>query len=107
MAGSTQNITLFDYLFGLRYSHRSSHRFTPYVEGLAGGSNEISNYAFVQNSSGFAALGGVGVNHSISRLLAWNVVEADYIYSRIANASNNRQSDLRVKTGIYFRFGPR
>ena len=105
--GTTQSITVFDYLFGPRYSYRSSSRFTPYVQAMAGGSDELSNYAFVQNSQAFTASGGGGVSRALGRRLAWNLLQVDYIYSRLPNAVNNHQNDLRVSTGLVFRFGPR
>jgi outer membrane immunogenic protein len=105
--GTNQNITIFNYLFGPRYSYRKMHRFTPYVEALAGGSTELSNYTYVANVSAFAVSGGGGVSTVINRRLAWNVLEADYVYSRLPNAVNTHQNNLRVTTGISFRFGPR
>ena len=104
---TTQNITLFNYLTGLRYSYRTSHRFTPYAEVLAGGSTELSNYTYVQGVNAFAASGGAGANMVLSRHIGWTILEADYLYSRLPNNSNNHQSDLRVISGIIFRFGPR
>jgi hypothetical protein len=56
--GTTQSITVFNYLVGPRYSYRTSSRFTPYVQVLLGGSEELSNDAFVQNSNAFAVSGG-------------------------------------------------
>jgi outer membrane immunogenic protein len=103
---TTQNITIVDYLGGLRYSYRTGRRYTPYAEALAGNSQEISNYTYVQNANALAAGGGLGLSTVLSRRIAWNV-EADYLYSRLPNANNNRQSDLRIVTGIIFRFPPR
>jgi outer membrane immunogenic protein len=105
--GTTQNITVFNYLFGPRYTYRSGSRFTPYVEGLVGGSNETSNYMYVQNVSALAAGGGGGLSTRINRRIGWTVVEADYIYSRLPHAVNTRQNDLRISSGFTFRFGPR
>jgi outer membrane immunogenic protein len=105
--GTTQSVTIFDYLFGPRYSYRSARRFTPFVQALAGGAKEMSNYAYVQNANAFAASGGGGVNTVITRRIQWNIVEADYVYSRLPNAVNNHQNDLRVTTGFSVRFGPR
>jgi opacity protein-like surface antigen len=105
--GTTQNISIFNYLFGPRYSFRSTSRFTPYGEALVGGSEELSNYAFIQTKNAFAVSVGGGVSRGLTRHLAWNVVELDYIYSRLPNAVNDHQNDLRVSTGITFRFGPR
>ncbi len=105
--GTTQSITVFDYLFGPRYSYRSVSRWTPYVQVLVGGSEELSNYSFMKDSHALAVSGGGGVNRLLSRHFAWNVVEADYIYSRLPNAVNDHQNDLRVSTGLTVRFGPR
>jgi outer membrane immunogenic protein len=105
--GTTQTITVFDYLVGPRYSYRTMSRFTPYIQVLLGGSEELSNYAFVENSNAFAVSGGGGVSRVLNRRVAWNIVEVDYIYSRLPNAVNDHQNDLRVSTGITLRFGPR
>ena len=73
---------------------------------LAGGSEELSNYAFVQNRNAFAISAGGGVSRVLTSHLAWSIVEVDYIYSRLPNAVNDHQNDLRVSTGIVLRFGP-
>ena len=105
--GTPQTITVLNYLFGPRYSYRTGSRFTPYAQVLLGGSDELSNYAFVRNSQAFAVSGGGGVSRLLSRHFAWNIVEVDYVYSRLPNAVNDHQNDLRVTTGLAFRFGPR
>jgi outer membrane immunogenic protein len=105
--GTSQNITLFNYVFGPRYSYRTSHRFTPYVEGLVGKSVEVSNYAYVENVSSLAVQAGGGVTMRVNRVIGWNVMETDYVYSQLPNSLNNQQSTLRVSSGILFRFGPR
>jgi outer membrane immunogenic protein len=103
--GTNQNITIFNYLFGPRYSYRAMHRFTPYVEVLAGGSKETSNYTYVADVSAFAASGGGGISTVLNRRFAWNIFEADYVYSRLPNAVNTHQNNLRITSGITFRFG--
>jgi peptidoglycan-associated lipoprotein len=105
--GTPQNIRILNFLAGPRYSYRTHSRFTPYIEALLGRSLELSNYAIVQNQSGFAVSGGGGVNRTFGRYFGWKVVEADYIHSQIFNGHNNRQNDLRLTTGIFFRLGPR
>jgi peptidoglycan-associated lipoprotein len=107
VSGTVQNITIIDYLAGARYSYRTSHRFTPYGQVLVGGSTEGSNYAFVQSAGAFAASAGGGLTIGLSRRFGWNAVQADYIYSKLPNAGNNDQNDLRVASGFYFRIGPR
>lgn len=102
-----QDIRILNFLGGPRYSYRIHSHYTPYVQALAGRSLELSNYAVVQNKSGFAVSGGGGVNRTFGRYVGWKIVEADYIHSQIYNGSNNRQNDLRLTTGIFFRLGPR
>lgn len=105
--GTPQNIRILNFLVGPRFSYRTHSHYTPYVEALVGRSLELSNYSIVQNKSGFAVSGGGGVNRAFGRYIGWKIVEADYIHSQIYNGSNNRQNDLRLTTGIFFRLGPR
>ena len=105
--GSTQSITVLDYLFGPRYSYRTGSRFTPYVQVLLGGSEEFSNYGPLANGNAFAVSGGGGVSRVMRPHFAWNIVEVDYVYSQLPNAVNDHQNDLRVTTGLTFRIGPR
>jgi outer membrane immunogenic protein len=106
--GGTQSITVFNYLFGPRYSLRSiSKRFTPYAQVLGGGSEQFSSYAAVQHVQGAAFSAGGGVTTVLKPHLGWTIVEADWIHSYIPNAQNNLQNDLRISTAITFRLGPR
>jgi outer membrane immunogenic protein len=108
ISNTAQNITVFNYLFGPRFSLRSgSHRFVPYVQALGGRSQEESNYVFIQTSTALAFSAGGGLSTVLSRRIGWNVVEADWIHSQLPNGLNNRQNDLRISSGITFRFGPR
>lgn len=102
---TTQNVTLFNYLVGPRYSYRSSRRLTPYAEALVGGSSEYSNYTFVKRAKALAASGGLGLGYGLGRHFGLTVLEADYIYSRLPNGDNNHQNYYRLSTGIVFRFG--
>ena len=101
---TAQWITIFDYFAGPRYSFRSHSRFTPFVQGLIGGSRETSNTVSLTSANAFAGGGGAGVNAVLGRHLGWNIVEVDYIYSQLPNGVNNYQSDLRVSSRILFRF---
>jgi outer membrane immunogenic protein len=107
--GSTsQSITVFNYLFGPRYSLRTlSRRFTPYAQVLGGRSQEFSSYASVQNLQGSAFSAGGGVTTVLKPHLGWTIVEADWVQSRIPNAQNNLQNDLRISAALTFRLGPR
>jgi outer membrane immunogenic protein len=108
IGGTSQSISVFNYLFGPRYSLRTlSERFTPYVQMLGGRSQESSNYAAVGTIAGSAFSVGGGVSTTLKPHLGWTIVEADWIQSRIPNAQNNLQNDLRVSTALTFRLGPR
>ena len=108
VGSTTQSITVFNYLFGPRYSFRTvSRRFLPYAQALGGGSQAFSSYAAVQNVSGAAFSIGGGVSTTLDRHFSWTIVEADWVESRLPNAQNNLQNALRVSSGITFRLGPR
>jgi hypothetical protein len=44
---------------------------------------------------------------ALDRHFSWTIVEADWVQSRLPNAQNNLQNDLRVSSGFTFRLGPR
>jgi len=100
-----QNITIINYLFGPRYSRRTSSRFVPYGEILLGGAKEDVNFQFTINRNSFAVLAGGGVTTRLSRRFGLTIGEVDYVYTRIPNAKNNTQNNIRVSTGITYRFG--
>ena len=102
---SLQNITIFDYLFGPRYTRRTTGRFVPYGQVLFGGAKEDVNFEFTINRNSLSLLAGGGVTTKLSRKLNLTIGEVDWIYSRIPNAKNNRQNNLRIATGITFHFG--
>ena len=108
ISSTTQSVTIFNYLFGPRYTLRSmSRRYTPYAQILGGGSHESSSYAAVQGVSGGALSVGGGISTTINRHFSWTIVEADWIHSWLPNAQNNLQNDLLIGTAITFRLGPR
>jgi outer membrane immunogenic protein len=108
ISGTTQSITVFNYLFGPRYSFQSvSRRFVPYAQVLGGGSRETSSYSAVQNAKGAAFSIGGGLATTLNRHFAWTIFEADWIHSYLPNAQNDLQNDLRVSSAISFRFGSR
>ena len=102
--GTGQNISIFDYLVGPRYSYRSHSRYTPFVQGLIGGSSEFTNAVAIQNVSAFAFSAGAGINVALSHRWGWNIFEADYVYSRLPNGVNSYQSDFRASSRLLIRF---
>jgi outer membrane immunogenic protein len=103
---SLQNITIFDYLFGPRYTRRMSSRYVPYAEVLVGGAREDVNFQFTINRNSFGVLAGGGVTTRLRRRFGLTLGEVDWIYTRIPNAKNNRQNDLRIVTGVTYHLGP-
>jgi hypothetical protein len=113
--GIPLNNTEFTYLFGPRFNWRTAHRFTPYVQTLAGGarfSNAYdSNLGFpvlggAQNN--FAAMIGGGVDFQINDHLSVKPLEVDYLMTQLPNSFSNvneAQNNLRYSAGVVFRFG--
>ena len=104
--GTGQNISIINYVFGPRYTRRwYGTRYTPYAEILVGGAKENVNYDFAINRQSFAVVAGGGVSTKLKRRFGLTMVEVDYVYSRIPNAVNNTQNNLRIATGITYHFG--
>jgi len=99
-----QVITIINYLFGARYSFRNHTRFVPYAQALLGGAKEDVNFQFTINRNSFGLLGGGGVTTRLKNHLGLNIIEADYVYTQIPNAINDRQNDIRVASGLIYRF---
>ena len=102
---SLQNITIFNYLFGPRYTRRTRSRFVPYGEVLLGGAKEDVNFEFTINRNAFGFLAGGGVTTQLKHRFGLTLGQVDWIYTRIPNAQNNRQNDLRIVTGVTYHFG--
>jgi len=101
-----QNITIINYLFGPRYTRRLySTRYVPYAQILVGGAKENVNFDFKINRQSFAVLGGGGVTTKLKRKWGLNIIEVDYVYTRIPNAVNNTQNNMRITTGVTYHFG--
>ena len=100
-----QDITIVNYLFGPRYTRRTSSRFVPFGQVLFGGAKENVNFEFDINRNSFGLLGGGGVTTSLGRRFGLTIAEVDYVYTRIPNAKNNTQNNIRISTGVTYRFG--
>jgi peptidoglycan-associated lipoprotein len=99
---SGQNITIFNYLFGPRYTRRMRSRFVPYGQILLGGAKEDVNFEFTINRQSFGLLAGGGVTTPLKNRFRLTLGEVDWIHTRIPNAVNNSQNDIRVVTGVTF-----
>jgi outer membrane immunogenic protein len=102
---SLQNITIFNYLFGARYTRRTSRRFVPYGEAMFGGAKEDVNFQFTINRNAFGLATGGGVSTKLKGKFGLTAVQVDYVYTQIPNGQNDRQNNIRVATGITYGFG--
>ena len=103
---SGQSITIFDYLFGARYSRRSHGRYVFYGQGMVGGAKENVSFDFTINRQALSFLGGGGATTRLSPKFGLTLGEVDWIYSRIPNATNDRQNNLRVVVGVTYNIHP-
>jgi outer membrane immunogenic protein len=102
---TSQNITIVNYLFGVRYTRRNSTRFVPYGEVLFGGAKEDVNFQFTINRNSFGLAAGGGVSTRLKRRLGLTIAQFDYVYTQIPNAANDRQNNIRISTGVTYNFG--
>ena len=111
LRGSGRSLVLTTYAVGPRLSWRSASHFTPFAEGLIGGGHAsgtiYTGSGGLGSNSAFVALVGGGIDVRLSHRVAIRAFQADYVFSKFLNGSNNRQNNLRLGAGIVFRFGSR
>lgn len=102
--------TLSTYLFGPRVSYRHYRRITPYGQVLFGVAHASANFGGASGPGGsdnaFAMALGGGVDVGVSHHFAVRPVQVDYLLTRFNQTGNGgqNQNNLRVSTGIVFRF---
>jgi len=108
------DLNQFAFVAGPRYTlwhdKRKSHGANLYGEVLGGYVHAYDSVfpssAKVESSANsFALQGGGGFNLPLKKSLDLRLIEADYILTKLPNASDDIQSDLRLSAGIVFRFG--
>ena len=99
------NGTLSTYLFGPRVSYRHFGRITPFGEVLFGVAH-ASSAGTSGSDNAFAMTLGGGLDYKLSDRFAIRPVKLDYLITRFSETgtSNQTQNNLRVSTGIVFRF---
>ena len=99
------NGTLSTYLFGPRVSYRHFGRITPFGEVLFGVAHASSAGTSGSDNALAMTLGG-GLDYKLSDRFAIRPVKVDYLMTRFSESgtSNQTQNNLRVSTGIVFRF---
>jgi peptidoglycan-associated lipoprotein len=102
---SGDGLNLVSYMFGPRY-RRGKSRLQPFAQTLFGGSH--ANGLIATGGSGslnaFAMTAGGGADVNLNRRLAFRVFEADYFLTRFKNGVNDHQNNLRISSGLVFRF---
>jgi opacity protein-like surface antigen len=108
---------VYSYLLGPRLSFRNSTRFTPFAQALFGGVHatdvSVSNCAGsgctpLPAQNAFAMTAGAGLDIGLTRHVSIRAVQAEYMLTRfsdINSGSENNQNDLRLSSGLVFRFG--
>ncbi|HMZ78937.1 MAG TPA: hypothetical protein PLL06_04505 [Acidobacteriota bacterium] len=95
-----EGTTMYSYTFGPRFAYHSDAKITPFAHFLFGGA-KLSNPG---NSSGFAFIGGGGLDYKMTDRVSVRVIQGELFHT---NLLDSRQSHLRLSTGIVFRFGKR
>jgi len=96
---TSANMDVIGYLFGPRYVFHLG-KFSPFAQGLVGGSALIGNAAYHQNTNAFAF--GGGLNYAASSHFGFRPIQVEYYLTRFG--SSNIQNNIRVSTGITYSF---
>jgi opacity protein-like surface antigen len=86
------------FLFGPQVSFRAA-RATPFAHALLGAAH--TNFSPSDSGNGFATALGGGLDYTFTHKLAWRA-QADYLQTRFFNST---QHNVRLSTGLVFRFG--
>lgn len=112
--GPGVDISKIDFLFGPRYTWQPArwkhNRYHPSIFGemLLGGVHAFDTV--IPTSSGtsssataFGLQTGAGANLWLTPHFGVRLLELDYVYSRLPNAGNSTQNDLRIAAGVVWR----
>jgi outer membrane protein OmpA-like peptidoglycan-associated protein len=110
LTGVTSNVSggFSSFLFGPRLNLRKFNYFVPFVEFLVGGVHADASINGDASQYAFALAAGGGVDMTITRHFAWRVAQIDYLmttFSGSAVGATSRQNNLRVGTGLVYRWG--
>ena len=108
--------TAFTYLFGPRFTIGKQRRVSIFAQVLAGGvhasavtvTNCTSACIPLPAQNALAITGGGGVDIRLSHHISLRPIQAEYMLTRFAavpSGSSASQNDLRLSSGLVFRFG--
>jgi opacity protein-like surface antigen len=100
------NGTVATYLFGPRVTYRRFSRVTPFGEVLFGGAHVGSNVFSTNSQNAFAMTVGGGFDYRLTSHWSLRPAKVDYLLTRFKEPviGTESQNNLRVSTGIVFRF---
>lgn len=93
-----------NYLFGPRVSFRNYGRVTPYVQFLLGGDHatvSATGFGSASNSAFGFTMGG-GFDARLSPHVSLRAIQFEYFATRFGGTTQN---NLRIQTGLVYRFG--
>jgi len=108
--GTTAGLTLTSFLAGPRVNFHTTHRFTPFAQGLfgiahaTGSLTPSSTTGLLASANAFAFEAGGGLDFTLTRSFSLRAIQADYFYTRFENGVNQRQNNLRLSAGLIFHF---
>jgi hypothetical protein len=109
VVSSGRSFTMETFLFGPRYSFQRGKKLTPFAQVLAGGahgSGTLYGTATTGGSAnGFSMSAGGGLDWNVARHFSVRLFQAEYLMTRLPNATNNNQNDLRLTFGVVFHMG--
>jgi outer membrane immunogenic protein len=103
------SLTVYPYTFGPRVSLRKWKQITPYGQALFGGGH-ASGTLYTTGSptssrNAFAMELGGGVDANITHHFAVRLAQVDYLFTTFQDGFTNHEHNLRITTGVVFRFG--
>jgi opacity protein-like surface antigen len=110
---SQQGLSLVTYMAGPRYSFHTMRRLTLYGQFVIGGVHGFDSYfpksdsqaTGAANSLAFAPGGGLEIG--VRDWLSIRAVEGEYLLTHLPNDINDHQHNLRISSGVVFRFSTR
>ena len=106
-------LTQLTYTFGLRvFPSRPGAKLQPFGEVLLGGAHASGTLAPLSTGIGtsnnsFALQTGGGLAYELGRHFMLRAIQANYMMTTLPNGAADRQNDLRLSSGLNYRFAAR
>lgn len=109
IAPANLDLTLSSYAVGLRYNLTQKKSWRPFGELLVGGAHASGSLApgtggLPGGPDAFAFLTGGGMDYARWEHFAIRPVAVDYFYTGFENGVNAHQNNIRISSGVFFRF---